>query len=72
MDPHQASLVERGIKTLQIRYERSTETAGLLAEWLENHPKIKKVIYPGLKTHDDYELSKKILSGVNQPVFFLF
>ena len=44
MDPHQASLVERGIKTLQIRYERSTENAGILAKWLENHPKIKKVI----------------------------
>ena len=71
MDPHQASLVERGIKTLQIRYERSTETAGLLAEWLENHPKIKKVIYPGLKSHDDYELSKKILSGSGNMVSFV-
>ena len=71
MDPHQASLVERGIKTLQIRYERSTETAGLLAEWLENHPKIKKVIYPGLKSHDDYELSKKILLGSGNMVSFV-
>ena len=71
MDPHQASLVERGIKTLQIRYERSTETAGLLAKWLENHPKIKKVIYPGLKSHDDYELSKKILLGSGNMVSFV-
>ena len=71
MDPHQASLVERGIKTLQIRYERSTETAGFLAEWLEKHPKIKKVIYPGLKSHDDYELSKKILLGAGNMVSFV-
>ncbi len=71
MDPHQASLVERGIKTLQIRYERSTKTAGLLAEWLNTHPKIKRVIYPGLKTHDDYELSKTILSGSGNMISFV-
>ena len=71
MDPHQASLVERGLKTLQIRYERSTESAGQLAEWLESHPKIKKVIYPGLKSHDDYELSKKIMSGSGNMVSFV-
>ena len=63
MDPHQASLVERGIKTLQIRYDRSTKTAGLLAEWLEKHPKIEKVIYPGLKSHNDFDLSKSMMSG---------
>ena len=71
MDPHQASLVERGMKTLQIRYERSTETAGRLAKWLEHHPKIKKVIYPGLNSHDDYDLSKKILKGSGNMVSFV-
>ncbi len=71
MDPHQASLVERGMKTLQIRYERSTETAAKLANWLESHPKIKKVIYPGLESHDDYELSKKILSNSGNMVSFV-
>ena len=71
MDPHQASLVERGMKTLQIRYNRSTETAGLLAKWLENHPKIKKVIYPGLTSHEDHDLSKKILSESGNMVSFV-
>ena len=71
MDPHQASLVERGMKTLQIRYNRSTETAGLLATWLENHPKIKKVIYPGLTSHGDHDLSKKILSQSGNMVSFV-
>ena len=71
MDPHQASLVERGMKTLQIRYNRSTETAGLLATWLENHPKIKKVIYPGLTSHEDHDLSKKMLSDSGNMVSFV-
>ena len=71
MDPHQASLVERGIKPLQIRYERSTETAARLAEWLESHPKIKKVIYPGLKSHADHELCKSMLSGFGNMVSFV-
>ena len=71
MDPHQASLVERGMKTLQIRYERSTETAAKLANWLESHPKIKKVIYTGFKSHDDHELSKKILSDSGNMVSFV-
>tara|TARA_B100001250_G_scaffold277717_1_gene240172 strand:+ start:708 stop:1901 length:1194 start_codon:yes stop_codon:yes gene_type:complete len=71
MDPHQASLIERGIKTLQIRYEKSTETAGKMAEWLESHPKIKKVIYPGLKSHEDYDLCQKILSGSGNMVSFV-
>ena len=71
MDPHQASLVERGIKTLQIRYDRSTKTAGLLAEWLEKHPKIEKVIYPGLKSHDDFDLSKSMMSGSGNMVSFV-
>ena len=47
MDPHQASLVERGIKTLQIRYERSTENAGILAKWLDNS-------YAVFKDHEKY------------------
>lgn len=71
IDPHQASLVERGIKTLQIRYEKSTETAGKIAEWLEAHPKVKKVIYPGLKSHEDYDLCQKILSGSGNMVSFV-
>ena len=71
IDPHQASLVERGIKTLQIRYEKSTETAGKIAKWLEAHPKVKKVIYPGLKSHEDYDLCQKILSGSGNMVSFV-
>ena len=63
MDPHQASLLERGLKTLDVRYKKSTETAGNLANWLSKHPKIVKVIYPGLDSHNDYELCKKKLQS---------
>ena len=71
MDPHQASLLERGLKTLDVRYKKSTETAGNLATWLSKHPKIEKVIYPGLDSHNDYELSKKILSSSSTMVCFV-
>ena len=70
MDPHQASLLERGIKTMHVRYEASTKTAGELASWLESHPKIGRVIYPGLKSHDDYELCKKIMDTPSTMVCF--
>ena len=70
MDPHQASLLERGIKTMHVRYETATKTAGELASWLESHPKIERVIYPGLKSHDDYELCKKIMATPSTMVCF--
>ena len=53
---------------MQIRYEDRAETAGLIAEWLESHP---KVIYPGLKSHEDYELCKSMLSGFGNMVSFV-
>jgi cystathionine beta-lyase/cystathionine gamma-synthase len=70
MDPHQASMLERGIKTLHIRYEKAMTAASQLASWLEAHPKIGKVIYPGLKSHNDYELAKNILHGSGTMVCF--
>ena len=47
--PFDSWLVTRGIKTLAIRMEAAQKNAGALAEWLENHPKVTKVFYPGLK-----------------------
>jgi len=70
MDPHQASLLERGMKTLHVRYERAMNTASQFASWLESHDKIKKVIYPGLESHDDYDLSKKVLDSPSTMVCF--
>ena len=70
MDPHQASLLERGMKTLHVRYERAMNTASQVASWLDSQDKINKVIYPGLESHDDYNLSKKVLDSPSTMVCF--
>jgi cystathionine beta-lyase/cystathionine gamma-synthase len=61
--PFDSWLLIRGIKTLAIRMEKQQENAIRLAGWLAEHPKIKKVFYTGLKSHPDYELSKKQARG---------
>jgi cystathionine beta-lyase len=57
--PFDSFLVLRGLKTLDVRMERHCQNALELAMWLENHPKVKKVIYPGLKTHPQHALAKE-------------
>ena len=56
-------LVLRGIRTLQVRLEQHQKNALAVAEYLEAHPRVKKVYYPGLKSHPQYELMKKQQSG---------
>ncbi len=63
MDPHQAFLVSRGLKTLAIRIERAQQNARQIAEWLEQHPKVAWVKYPGLKSHPQYELAQRQMKG---------
>ena len=70
MDPHQAFLVRRGIKTLGIRIDRAQENAQKVAEYLEAHPKIEWVKYPGLKSHPQYELAKKQMKGPGSMISF--
>lgn len=70
MDPHQAWLVLRGIKTLALRVEKSQENAGKLARFLENHPKIQWVNYPGLPSHPQHELAKKQMKGFGSMLCF--
>jgi methionine-gamma-lyase len=70
MDPHQAYLVIRGLKTLGIRMERSQENAMKIAEFLESHPKIEWVKYPGLKSHPQYDLAKKQMKGPGAVISF--
>jgi methionine-gamma-lyase len=70
MDPHQAYLVIRGLKTLSIRIDRAQENAIKVAEFLENHPKIKWVKYPGLMSHPQYELAKKQMKGPGAMISF--
>jgi methionine-gamma-lyase len=63
MDPHQAYLVHRGLKTLGIRIEKAQESARVVAEYLENHPKVEWVKYPGLKSHPQYDLAQRQMDG---------
>ncbi|QEN04234.1 PLP-dependent transferase [Thiospirochaeta perfilievii] len=62
MDVHTISL---GIPTLPIRLKAHQDSALKLATWLENHPRVKRVVYPGLKSHPQYETAKKQMSYFN-------
>ena len=70
MDPHQAYLVMRGVKTLSIRIDRAQESAGIVAEWLEKHPKVEWVKYPGLKSHPQRDLALKQMKGFGSMISF--
>lgn len=70
MDPHQAFMVLRGVKTLSIRIEKAQESAGIIAEWLEKHPKVDWVKYPGLKSHPQRELARKQMKGFGSMISF--
>ena len=68
--PFDSWLVLRGIKTLAVRMKKHEENAMKIAEFLETHPKIKKVNYPGLKSHPQYELARKQMSGFGGMISF--
>ncbi|MGV8864895.1 MAG: PLP-dependent transferase, partial [Pseudomonas sp.] len=53
----------RGLKTLHLRMKAHCENAQVLAEWLDAHRAVEKVIYPGLKSHPQYELAKRQMHG---------
>ena len=59
LSPFDSFLILRGLKTLSIRMKAHSENAQKIANYLEEHPKVDKVIYPGLKSHPNYELAKK-------------
>ena len=61
--PFDSFLALRGLKTLHLRMKAHCENAQALAEWLETHPAIEKVIYPGLKSHPQHELAKRQMDG---------
>ena len=59
ISPHDAWLIIRGMKTLHLRVERHCENALKVAQFLEAHPMVKKVYYPGLESHEYHTLAKK-------------
>lgn len=61
--PFDSFLALRGLKTLHLRMRAHCENAQGLAEWLQGHPAIEKVIYPGLESHPHHELAKRQMDG---------
>lgn len=70
MDPHQAWLTRRGLKTLAIRIDRAQANAIKVANYLESHPKVEWVRYPGLKSHPQYELGLEQMAGPGSMISF--
>ncbi len=62
-DPFACWLLERGLKTLDVRVKRQNENAMQIAEWCSRRPEIAKVHYPGLPSHPDHEIAKTMLDG---------
>ncbi len=61
--PFDSFLALRGLKTLHLRMQRHCENAMQLAQWLEQHPRVERVIYPGLPSHPQHDLAKKQMNG---------
>ncbi|SCY77340.1 methionine gamma-lyase [Alkaliphilus peptidifermentans] len=61
LSPFDAFLINRGMKTLDLRMERHCSSAQIVAEFLESHPAVESIAYPGLKSFPQYELAKKMM-----------
>lgn len=68
--PQDCFLALRGIKTLHVRMERHCQNAQRVAEYLQQHPKVGKVYYPGLPDHPGHELAKRQMRGFGGMVSF--
>lgn len=63
LDPHTAWLLDRGVRTLDVRVARHNANGQEVAEWFESRPEVARVIYPGLRSHPDHELASELLNG---------
>lgn len=63
LDPHAAFLLHRGIKTLALRIKQHNESALQIAHFLEKHPAVAKVNYPGLESHPNHDRAKRLFNG---------
>lgn len=70
LSPHDASLIIRGLKTFEIRMKKHCDNAITIANFLSTHPKVKKVYYPGLSTHQNFEIAKKQMKNFGGIVSF--
>ena len=70
LGPQDAYYIIRGMKTFEIRMERHCKNARKVVEFLNNHPKIERVYYPGLETHPGYEIAKKQMKDFGAMISF--
>lgn len=65
ISPFDSWLALRGVRTLPLRLKKQSENAMAIAKWLEKRPEVEFVIYPGLESHPQHELAKKLFDGDN-------
>lgn len=70
LSPHDASLIIRGLKTLEIRMQKHCENAQKVACFLNNHEKVEKVYYPGLPSHQGFDIAKEQMSNFGGIISF--
>jgi cystathionine gamma-synthase/methionine-gamma-lyase len=63
LGPNEAYLALRGLKTLPLRMEQQSKSAAWIAAWLEAHPKVERVYYPGLRSNPQHELARNLFKG---------
>ncbi|MGE3409645.1 MAG: PLP-dependent aspartate aminotransferase family protein [Pirellulales bacterium] len=69
--PHNIYLLQRGLKTFELRMERHNQNGQAVAEFLSTHPRVERVYYPGLRSHPYYEVARKTMRGYGGLVTFL-
>ncbi|WP_338954105.1 methionine gamma-lyase [Fusobacterium nucleatum] len=70
LGPQEAYYIIRGLKTFEIRMERHCKNARTIVDFLNKHPKVEKVYYPGLETHPSYEIAKKQMKDFGAMISF--
>lgn len=70
LSPFECWLILRGIKTLAVRMRQHDESGREIADFLSGHPKVKKVFYPGLKSHPQHEIASRQMSGFGALITF--
>ncbi|MDR1061331.1 MAG: aminotransferase class I/II-fold pyridoxal phosphate-dependent enzyme [Clostridiales bacterium] len=71
MDPHQAWLLSRGLRTLPVRLARHSQSALAVARFLEAHPRVRRVLYPALDSFPQRDLARRYLSGCSGLLSFV-
>jgi cystathionine beta-lyase/cystathionine gamma-synthase len=70
MSPFECWLVLRGVKTLAVRMEQHDRNGRIVADFLADHKKVKKMFYPGLRSHPQYQLAKRQMTGFGSMITF--